>query len=203
MSNTSKEKLQKRKFKLAQSVLAEKAERKYWKWLSRDQEAKNCLRDGVSELRNGEKLAGLSRKVTRRIVRTHGSTQEMRSRGHLDEISKWGTVAEIEEYSKPKTLYLDFDVARPVPSLIPILSRLRLIGIRAKWISYRRTRHGWHMVIGINVALIPSEQTMCQFALGSDPRRETMNARRAISMRVHGVSAHWKKRWNILFLRKL
>jgi len=118
-------------------------------------------------------------------------------------LSEYSTVAEIEEYSSRSTLLLDFDVAKPVPRLTPFLARLRVIGLRARWISYRRTRRGWHLAIGIDVALTPSEQVACQFALGSDPQRETMNTRRAISLRVHKHSAFWKRRWNILFRRKL
>lgn len=116
---------------------------------------------------------------------------------------RWYSVATIEKYSSRKTLLLDFDVARPVPRLTPFLARLRVIGLRARWCSYRRTAHGWHVVIAIDVALTPSEQVACQFALGSDPQRETMNTRRAISLRVHRHSAFWKRRWNILFERKL
>jgi hypothetical protein len=116
---------------------------------------------------------------------------------------QWGTVAEIDVYSSPKVLFLDFDHARPVPRLVPFLARLRLIGLRAKWMAYSRTRHGWHMEIGINGSLAPAETVAAQFALGSDPARETMNLRRAISLRIHKHSRFWRKRWNILFLRKL
>jgi hypothetical protein len=116
---------------------------------------------------------------------------------------QWGTVAEIEILGTPKILLIDIDQARPVPRLVPILSRLRVIGLKAKWISYRRTRHGWHLEIGINASLKPSETVAAQAVLGSDLRRETMNLRRAISLRVHKHSRFWRKRWNILFLRKL
>ena len=116
---------------------------------------------------------------------------------------QWGTVAEIETLGDSQTLLLDFDLARPVPRLIPLLARLRIIGLRARWCSYRRTKHGWHLAIGINASLTPSELVAAQAVLGSDLRRETMNLRRAISLRVHKHSRFWRKRWNIFFLRKL
>jgi|ERR1700674_2346138 len=116
---------------------------------------------------------------------------------------QWGTVAEIETLGDSKTLLLDFDMACPVPRLVPFLARLRIIGLRARWVSYRRTAHGWHVEIGINASLTPSELVAAQAVLGSDLRRETMNLRRAISLRVHKHSRFWRKRWNIFFLRKL
>lgn len=116
---------------------------------------------------------------------------------------EWGTVATIEAYSDPKILLLDYDVARPVPYLIPLLASLRTLGLRARWCSYRRTRHGWHLELAIDFALTPSEQVAAQAILGSDPRREKMNLRRAISLRVHKHPAFWRKRWNILFDKKL
>ena len=115
----------------------------------------------------------------------------------------WGTVAEIESYSNPRILFLDFDMARPVPNLIRFLARIRVIGLRARWVSYRRTRHGWHVEIAINASLLPSEQVAIQACLGSDLAREAMNCRRAIGLRIHKHSRFWRKRWNILFLRKL
>lgn len=116
---------------------------------------------------------------------------------------QWGTIAIIETLGDSKTLLLDYDMARPVPRLAPLLSRLRVIGLRARWFSYRRTKHGWHVEIGIDSALTPSELVAAQAVLGSDLRRETMNLRRAISLRVHKHSRFWRARWNILFREKL
>jgi hypothetical protein len=116
---------------------------------------------------------------------------------------QWGTVAEIEILGTPKILLIDIDSRFPVPRLVPILARLRIIGLKATWISYRTTRHGWHLEIGINSPLKEAETVAAQAVLGSDLRRETMNLRRAISLRVHKHSRFWRKRWNILFLKKL
>jgi hypothetical protein len=115
----------------------------------------------------------------------------------------WGTVAEIDVYSSPQILFLDFDYARPIPCIVPLLARLQTIGLKAKWMAYSRTKHGWHVEIGINCRLKEAETVAAQAVLGSDLQRETMNLRRAISLRVHKHSPFWRKRWNILFLRKL
>jgi hypothetical protein len=131
--------------------------------------------------------------------------QQRKSRNENKKEDKWswGTVATLENYSNPKTILLDYDMARPVPNLIRILSRIRIVGLTAKWVSYSRTKRGWHVALGINYPLIPSESVALQAVLGSDLARETMNLRRAIAIRVHGVTPHWKKRWNILFKEKL
>ena len=42
-----------------------------------------------------------------------------------------------------------------------------------------------------------------QSLLGSDNRRESLNFRRASGMVSHRHGQYWKKRWNILFDRKL
>ena len=114
----------------------------------------------------------------------------------------WGTVAIVEAWSSPRILLLDFDTIRPLPRMISILARLRVIGLHAVWISYRRSRHGWHIEIRVNAKLKPSEQVAAQAVLGSDLRRESMNLRRAISLRLN-PSNFWSKRWNILYEKKL
>jgi hypothetical protein len=116
---------------------------------------------------------------------------------------EWGTVAEIDVRSSPKILLFDCDDARSCPRLVPLLSRLRIIGLKAKWFAYSRSRHGWHVEIGIRASLTEAETVAAQFALGSDPQRETMNLRRAIALRKHKISPFWKHRWNILFSHKL
>ena len=115
----------------------------------------------------------------------------------------WGTVADIDVYSQAQVLFIDIDDARRQPRIVPFLCRLKTIGIKAKWFAYSRSRHGWHVEIGIAAKLTEAETVAAQFALGSDPRRETMNLRRAISLRVHKHSPFWRKRWNILFRRKM
>lgn len=115
----------------------------------------------------------------------------------------WGTVAEIDVLGSPQVLLLDYDTPSSLPSLKTFLSTLRVIGIKARWFAYRRTRKGWHVEIGIKASLTPPETVAAQAVLGSDIRREAMNLCRVISLRVHKHSPFWRKRWNILFLKKL
>lgn len=114
----------------------------------------------------------------------------------------WGTVAVIESWSSPYILLLDFDFIMPLPNLIKILAVLRVIGFKAVWISYTRSKHGWHLEVRVNARMIPAEQVAAQAVLGSDIRREAMNLRRAISLRLN-PSHFWSKRWNILYWKKL
>lgn len=199
MSDTSPAKLSKLNFKYPRKVRNLRRGNKLYKQWKHVCKLVAILKDGKFELPNGKKQA---RHFQSRI-NPHGCKQTFLEVKKGRKYHEWGTVAIIEETSSNKKLFLDFDVARPVPRLTPFLARLRVIGLRARWCSYRRTAHGWHVVIAIDVALTPSEQVACQFALGSDPQRETMNTRRAISLRVHRHSAFWKRRWNILFERKL
>jgi hypothetical protein len=116
---------------------------------------------------------------------------------------EWGTVAHIDVYGNAQVLFIDIDDARCQPRIVPFLCKLKTIGIKPKWFAYSRSRHGWHVEIGIKASLTEAETVATQAVLGSDPARETMNLRRAISLRVHKHSPFWRKRWNILFLRKL
>ncbi len=161
--------------------------------------------DGEYVSPNGIKEAkpSLSRMMPPKNLRGKTSDSSCTEQNLNECIKKIGTVATIEANSNPKVLLLDFDVARPVPRLTPILARLRVIGLRTKWASYRRTKRGWHVEIGIDVALTPPEHVAAQFACGSDPRRETMNLRRVISLRLHPRSNFWRSKWNILFQTKL
>jgi hypothetical protein len=198
MSSTSRKVTQKQNIKYLPKVRNVLRGGKLYRQFKRALKLVAILKDGKYESLSGKKAVRDSRSIIR-----DGSKRIFLDHLRRLKYHEWGTVAEIEEYSSRKTLLLDFDMARPIPSLTPFLARLRVIGLRARWCSYRRTRKGWHVAIGIDVALTPSEQVACQFALGSDPQRETMNTRRAISLRVHKHSAFWKRRWNILFLRKL
>lgn len=140
-----------------------------------------------------------------RMMKLHGKNSEASSKTKKQKSNKWtwGTVGIVGSYSKAKTLLLDFDMEKPRPRIATLQYCLRVIGLRAGWIRRRRTVHGWHVEIGINIALKPSEQVAAQACLGSDLRREAMNLRRSISMRFNPVSPFWEKRWNLLYERKL
>lgn len=101
-----------------------------------------------------------------------------------------------------RELYLDFD--RPKgPTLPMIWTVLRAAGLRPGAIEYRRSRRGWHVVIPVNVPLLPAEQVAIQAVMGSDSRRELLNLHRVLHIRLKGASAFWQARWNLLYAHKL
>lgn len=112
-------------------------------------------------------------------------------------------------YSKPDVAYLDFDFQRPErrsPRLRPIYTVLRMVGLRPRGaICLERTRHGWHVIIPLSEKLQPAELVALQLALGDDRKRGALNLMRALAIRkgCNGVTAHWGRRWNILFSGKL
>lgn len=165
-------------------------------------------KDGRFMSLNGRGLKASSQETTQSLrgIRSKELCHSLKSMRGLENEKinwTWGVVATLEAYSDSKILLLDFDRARPTPRITPILARLRVLGLRAKWSSLRRTKRGWHMEVGVNFALTTAEQVATQAVLGSDLAREAMNLRRAISLRVHKHSPFWKKRWNILFQEKL
>lgn len=80
-----------------------------------------------------------------------------------------------------------------------------MVGLRQRGaICLERTRHGWHAVLPLNEKLTPAELTALQLAMGDDQKRGALNLMRAIHIRkCYTVTPHWKKRWNILFSKKL
>lgn len=108
----------------------------------------------------------------------------------------------VRKTTNPRELYLDFD--RPKgPTLPMIWTVLRAVGLRPGAIEYRRSRRGWHVVVPVNAALLPAEQVALQAVMGSDSRRELLNAMRVISIRRRGARPFWRARWNLLYARKL
>jgi hypothetical protein len=103
----------------------------------------------------------------------------------------------IETYAKSNRLFIDID-ERHAPHLRSLCVAFRLIGfVKPTWFSYVRTKHGWHVEIGLNRRLSAVQTVAYQAVLGSDPRRECLNLMRVM----HGGGND--KRWNILYSRKL
>lgn len=100
-------------------------------------------------------------------------------------------------------LKLDRDDGRAFP-LWRLWWVLRLMGWRAEWIEYVRSRRGWHCLIAVPGRVSPVEVVAVQAVMGSDRNREAFNLARARKVqgtrRVPGLS---KWRWNVLFERKL
>lgn len=115
-------------------------------------------------------------------------------------LGRWGVLGERYEANK---VYLDFDMGRRSPRVTPIFVTFRAIGIRTKWVRFDRTRKGWHVILCLNTEISPSQTIALQAILGSDKRRETLNLMRVMEMERHGATPFWRKRWNLLYERKL
>lgn len=94
-------------------------------------------------------------------------------------------------------LYLDFDEKLPKHLEDRILWLCRLCHWPVIAIRLDRTRHGWHVVIGVRRRLAPAIIVAVQAALGSDWKREVFNIVRVQSL--HAQSPYWRARWNVLF----
>ena len=108
----------------------------------------------------------------------------------------------MKERASTRKILCDFDQPAPPPTR-GIWRVLRIVGVRPRYIRYDRTRHGWHVVIGLTMSLTGAELIAIQAILGSDYKREALNLMRLISMRVHPASTYWIERSNILFSSKL
>jgi hypothetical protein len=106
----------------------------------------------------------------------------------------------MKEFSAPDTVMLDIDHRRQAPALDELYKVFHVLQITPEWIRQDKTRHGWHVVIKLPRRLHKLALVALQAILGSDPRRETLNLMRALSIGMTGFAA---ERWNILFERKL
>jgi hypothetical protein len=111
-------------------------------------------------------------------------------------------------YSKNNVAFVDFDFPRPdrrSPRLRPMFTVLRLVGLRPVGaIALERTQHGWHVICPISQRLTPGEMVALELAMGDDRKRGALNLMRARALNgCNGVTAYWRKRWNILFAGKL
>lgn len=111
---------------------------------------------------------------------------------------------------------LDRDDGRAFP-LWRLWWVMRLMGWRASWVEYQRSRRGWHVFVAVRERLRPVEVVAAQAVLGSDRNREAFNLARARLIesghgRVQGNPARVSRRtrvqlkrwhWNVLFDRKL
>lgn len=74
-------------------------------------------------------------------------------------------------------------------------------------IRYFRTKHGWHVTVGIKGHVPILIVVAAQACLGSDLKRETFNLARAVKLtRIEPrltVPVFWMKRVNVLYQRKL
>lgn len=141
-----------------------------------------------------------------RLVGARGTnrTRGQRSRNGCGSLtltcSRFGVV---KETADPRKILLDLDGNR-APNLRPVWAVCRLIGLRPLGYRLDRTRKGWHLVIWLSFALTPAETVAVQACMGSDPRREALNAMRVIAIRRNKIrNRFWLNRWNLLYAEKL
>jgi hypothetical protein len=84
-----------------------------------------------------------------------------------------------------------------------LFSTLRLVGVKARNTSYQRTRHGWHVVVDLNMRLSPAETIALQAVCGSDRKREALDLMREIALARGKYPRFWIRRFNILYKGKL
>lgn len=94
-------------------------------------------------------------------------------------------------------LKCDFDNPRPPRLTARITIVMRLHGLGVEWVRYDRTRRGWHVSVAVRQRLALMRVVCLQACLGSDWKRETYNARRAVVAR--HVPLYWRERVNVLY----
>jgi hypothetical protein len=98
---------------------------------------------------------------------------------------------------------LDID-STELPSLEPMMLKLRRAGYQVRWLSQRRSPSGsgWHLCLKLKPCPRTAiEVVAVQAILGSDAYREACNLHRA--KMIAKVSPYWRDRWNVLYSRSL
>jgi len=99
---------------------------------------------------------------------------------------------------------LDFDNLTEKRLLSLVQSRWRFLfrhdwpgvgRLRVQYVDAQRTRHGYHVRIGVKRNIGNRDLNFLQLALGSDFRRECLNLRRIVACRQ-------MKAWNVLYAVK-
>lgn len=102
-------------------------------------------------------------------------------------------------------LLLDFDGPLPSDMWDRIRSLFQWMGGRPAVVGVWKTKHGWHVLIETRArwAAAPVAVVAAQAILGSDPKRETFNLMRAVSLK--GRPKFWRARhrWNVFYRRKI
>lgn len=107
-----------------------------------------------------------------------------------------GRAGLVKYYARADRTLCDYDTRKP-PSLWLVWRVARMMAIEPLTVEYNRTRRGWHVIIVWNRSFKPLEIVALQFAMASDPKRETFNLARVLSGKARN------RRWNILFTSKV
>lgn len=94
-------------------------------------------------------------------------------------------------------LYLDFDGAVPKGLIDRVTWMCKLWRWPIIAVRFDKTRHGWHVIIGVRKKLAPPLIVAAQAVLGSDPKREAFNIMRVQNL--DALSPYWRERWNVLY----
>lgn len=94
-------------------------------------------------------------------------------------------------------LYLDFDGPLPRDIMSRIAWGLRLWQWTPEAVRIDRTRHGWHVVVGVQEEVPPPLVVAAQAVLGSDYKREAFNLMRV--QHLDALPSFWRERWNVLY----
>lgn len=97
------------------------------------------------------------------------------------------------------TLKVDYDGRIPARCLERVAVVCRVHRLRVVLVTFRRTAHGYHMLVDVVGRVSFARQVMLQSLMGSDWKREMYNSRRAVAWR--NVPAFWRTRANVLYTR--
>ena len=94
-------------------------------------------------------------------------------------------------------LYLDIDGPLPehLESWITTCAKLWRWPLEA--IRIDRTRHGYHVVVGVRKRIAPVYVVAAQAILGSDPKREAFTLMRV--QQLPALPVFWRRRFNVLY----
>lgn len=136
------------------------------------------------------------------VTRTIGTTSGGFFRQHPSSFTRSGRLGVVDHVADASMVYLDVD-RRSAPSARSLYACCRIVGVSPLWLCYRRSTHGWHIIMAIRDQLEPAEIVALQACCGSDPRREALNLMRVLSIRRKGIGGFWSTRWNLLYAYKL
>lgn len=105
-------------------------------------------------------------------------------------------------------LKLDFDGAVYSPSIgnemaTDALLKLQELGYHGEALAMPSSSGFTHIEIMLDRRVAPIEALALQVVLGSDIRRESFNLQRVERIIFGKIPAYWRKRWNVLYQRKL
>jgi hypothetical protein len=94
---------------------------------------------------------------------------------------------------------LKLDIDGPIPRgfFFRLMHCVKLWQCPIETVRYDRTRHGWHVIVAVDVELSNETIVAAQAILGSDPKREAFNLMRCRYLRLQ--SKFWRARFNVLY----